>query len=96
MTYSYTQISQYLRCPGSIATGISMAGGKRKIEASLMFGRCFENGSGCLFLARKMRLQRCSRNGGTYQDAPLEYAKNDSWDRLLSPGDSSARTVRPG
>jgi hypothetical protein len=30
MTYSFTQISQYLRCPASIATDISTDGAKKK------------------------------------------------------------------
>ena len=31
MTFSYTQVSQYLRCPGATAIGIWMVGGRRSL-----------------------------------------------------------------
>jgi hypothetical protein len=47
MTYSYTQIAQYLRCPRSYRY---LDGWKEKeSRATLLFGRCFEQALGAYF-----------------------------------------------
>ena len=63
MVYSYTQISQYLRCPRSYRYRYLDGWREKETRAAMVFGRCFENAlSGPTFVA-KIAVQRCSRNG---------------------------------
>jgi hypothetical protein len=49
MTYSYTQISQYLRCPRSYRYRYLDGWKEKDSKASLCFGRCFEKALAALF-----------------------------------------------
>jgi hypothetical protein len=85
MVYSYTQVSQYLRCPRSYRYRYLDGWREKETRAAMMFGRCFENALGAYF---------CGEDGGAllfkewsaFRDAPLEYSKGDSWDRILHQG----------
>jgi len=84
--YSYTQISQYLRCPRSYRYRYLDGWMERDARASLNFGRCFEKA-----LAAYFRKEDCTavffKEWGTYHDAALDYGKGaDSWDKLLHQG----------
>ena len=95
MTYSFTQISQYLRCPRQYRYRYLDGWREKEDKASMMFGRCFENALSAYFIGEDSTAA-FFQEWRKYQDASLVYAKNDSWDRTLSPGDSPARTVRSG
>jgi hypothetical protein len=85
MVYSYTQISQYLRCPRSYRYRYLDGWREKETRAAMAFGRCFENALGAYF-----REEDCSaalfKEWAVYRDAPFEYKKGETWDRLVHQG----------
>jgi hypothetical protein len=85
MVYSYTQISQYLRCPRSYRYRYLDGWREKETRAAMAFGRCFENALGAYF-----RQEDCGaalfKEWETYRDAPFEFKKGETWDRLLHQG----------
>jgi CRISPR/Cas system-associated exonuclease Cas4 (RecB family) len=57
MTYSFTQISQYLQCPRKYRYRYLDGWREKEDRASMIFGRCFEERPGSLFQRR--RFDRC-------------------------------------
>src|SRR6266566_7346276 len=63
MVYSYTQISQYLRCPRSYRYRYMDGWQEKETRAALAFGRCFETALGAT--SAKRTVERHSfGNGG--------------------------------
>src|SRR6266404_4045973 len=62
MTFSYTQISQYLRCPRSYRFRYLDGWREKESRAALCFGRCFEKALARSSNARTPQ-QCCLRNG---------------------------------
>ena len=104
MVYSYTQISQYLRCPRSYRYRYLDGWREKETRAAMAFGRCFESALGGYF-----RGEDCGaalfKEWGAYRDAPFEYKKGDTWDRLVHQGvhllqrfaqDDRVRVLDPG
>jgi PD-(D/E)XK nuclease superfamily len=85
MTYSYTQISQYLRCPRSYRYRYLDGWREKETRASMAFGRSFENALGALFRKEDPGAALFSE-WGAYRNAGLEYKKGDTWDRLVHQG----------
>ena len=85
MTYSFTQISQYLRCPRQYRYRYLDGWREKEDKAAMMFGRCFENALAAYF-AGEDSTAAFFQEWRKYQDASLAYAKNDSWDRLYHQG----------
>src|SRR5260370_1084628 len=85
MVYSYTQISQYLRCPRSYRYRYLDGWREKETRAAMAFGRCFENALGAYF-----REEDCSaalfREWDTYRDVPFEFKKGETWDRFVHQG----------
>jgi hypothetical protein len=85
MIYSYTQISQYLRCPRSYRYRYLDGWREKETRAAMAFGRCFESA-----LAAYFRGEDCGaalfKEWEVYRDAPFEYKKGDTWDRLVHQG----------
>src|ERR1700693_655180 len=85
MQYSYTQLSQYLRCPRSYRYRYLEGWREKDTRAAMVFGRCFEKA-----LAGYFSGEDCAailfKEWGVYREAPLEYRKGDSRDRLLARG----------
>jgi RecB family exonuclease len=85
MVYSYTQISQYLRCPRSYRYRYLDGWREKETRAAMVFGRCFENALGAYF-----REEDCGaalfQEWQVYRDTALEYKKGETWDRLLRQG----------
>jgi PD-(D/E)XK nuclease superfamily len=85
MVYSYTQISQYLRCPRSYRYRYLDGWREKETRAAMAFGRSFETALGAYF-----RGEDCGAalftEWGAYRDAPFEYKKGDTWDRLVHQG----------
>ncbi len=85
MVYSYTQISQYLRCPRSYRYRYLNGWREKETRAAMAFGRCFENALGAYF-----REEDCDaalfKEWNLYRDAALEYKKGETWDRLVHQG----------
>src|SRR5271169_3682257 len=85
MAYSYTQISQYLRCPRAYRYRYLDGWREKDTRAAMVFGRCFETALGAYF-----RGEDCTavlfKEWGTFRDAALQYRKSDSWDRMVHQG----------
>ena len=103
MTYSFTQISQYLRCPRQYRYRYLDGWREKEDRASMMFGRCFENALSAYF-GQEDSTAAFFQEWRRYQDASLAYAKSDSWDRLYHQGihllerfaqDDRVRITRP-
>jgi hypothetical protein len=85
MTYSYTQISQYLRCPRSYRYRYLDGWREKDTRAGMVFGRCFEAALGAYF-RREDASAVLFKEWGVCRDAPLEYSKGESWDKLVHQG----------
>jgi hypothetical protein len=85
MVYSFTQISQYLRCPRSYRYRYLDGWREKETRAAMAFGRCFENALGAYF-----RGEDCGAalftEWSAYRDAAFEYKKVDTWDRMVHQG----------
>jgi hypothetical protein len=85
MVYSYTQISQYLRCPRSYRYRYLDGWREKDTRAAMVFGRSFEQALAALFF-QEDPAAALYREWGAYRDAALEYGKGESWDKLLHQG----------
>ena len=85
MTFSYTQVSQYLRCPRSYRFRYLDGWREKESRAALCFGRCFEKAIAALF-EREDAGAVLFKEWGAYRDVPLEYSHGDDWERLLRQG----------
>src|SRR6202158_3321551 len=85
MTYSYTQISQYLRCPRQYRYRYLDGWRERDTRAAMIFGRCFETALGAYF-RREDPSAVLFKEWGAFRDTSFEYKKGDSWDRLVHQG----------
>jgi hypothetical protein len=82
MTYSYTQLSRYLRCPRSYRYHYLDGWREKETRAAMVFGRCFENALGAFF-REEDSAAALFKEWGAFRDASFEYKKGDSWDRVL-------------
>ena len=55
MIFSYTQISQYLRCPRSYRLRYLDGWQERDTRAGMVFGRCFEQALAALFVSETQK-----------------------------------------
>jgi hypothetical protein len=85
MTYSYTQIAQYVRCPKSYRYRYLDGWREKETRASLLFGRCFEKALAAFFL-REDSSAVLFKQWGAYRDAQLEYKSGEDWERLVRQG----------
>jgi len=85
MVYSYTQVSQYLACPRRYRYRYLDGWQQKDTRATMIFGRCFEKALAAYF-RREDSPAELFKEWGTYRDAPLEYGKGDSWDRMAYQG----------
>jgi hypothetical protein len=85
MIYSYTQISQYLRCPRSYRYRYLDGWREKDTRDAMVFGRCFEKALGAYF-----EHQDCTvalyKEWEAFRDTPFVYRKGECWDRLLHQG----------
>ena len=85
MVYSYSQISQYLRCPRSYRYRYLDGWQEKETRAAMVFGRCFESALGAYF-----RKEDCGavlfKEWEAHRDTAFEYKKGETWDRLLHQG----------
>jgi hypothetical protein len=85
MTYSHTQIAQYLRCPKSYRYRYLDGWQEKPTRASLLFGRCFEKALAAFF-SREDSAAALFKEWGAYRDTPLEYKSGENWERLAREG----------
>ena len=85
MVYSYTQISHYLRCPRSYRYRYLDGWKEKETRAGMVFGRCFEKALGGFFHGEDCT-SSLFKEWSVYKEAPIDYKKGASWDRLLHQG----------
>ena len=85
MTYSYTQISQYLTCPRRYRYRYLDRWKEKDTPAAILFGRAFEQALGGLF-RREDPGAVLFAEWSACQHQGLHYSKGDSWDRMLRQG----------
>jgi hypothetical protein len=85
MTYSYTQISQYLACPRRYRHRYLDGWKEKDTRAAMLFGRAFELALGAYF-RREDPGEELFREWSVYKNQNLLFAKRDNWDRMLEQG----------
>jgi PD-(D/E)XK nuclease superfamily len=85
MTYSYTQISQYLTCPRRYRHRYLDGWKEKDTRAAMLFGRAFEQALGAYF-RREDAPVALYKEWVNYQKQDLHYSERDSWDRMLQQG----------
>jgi CRISPR/Cas system-associated exonuclease Cas4 (RecB family) len=104
MTYSYTQISQYVACPRRYRHRYLDGWKEKDTRAAMLFGRAFEQALAAYF-RREDAPVALYKDWVNYQKQELHYSERDSWDRMLQQGvqlldrfcqDDRVRIRRPG
>jgi len=85
MIYSYTQISQYLRCPRSYRHRYLDGWREKETRAAMLFGRCFEKALATYF-RREDSAAVLFKEWGAHRETPLEYSNSASWERMARQG----------
>ena len=85
MTYSYTQISQYLTCPRRYRHRYLDGWKEKDARAAMLFGRAFEQALGAYF-RREDPGAVLFAEWSACQNQGLHYSNGDSWDRMLRQG----------
>jgi len=85
MTFSFTQIASYLRCPRSFRHRYLDGWREKETRAAMIFGRCFERALESAFKGADCGAT-LFQEWNAFRDAALEYKKGESWDRMLRQG----------
>ncbi len=85
MTYSYTQISQYLSCPRRYRYRYLDGWKEKDTRAPMIFGRAFEQAIAALF-RKEDPAAVLFEQWSVFKDTHLTYSHNDTWDRMLFQG----------
>jgi hypothetical protein len=85
MTYSYTQISQYLTCPRRYRHRYLDGWKEKDTRPAMLFGRAFEQALGALF-RREDPGDALFREWSAYKDQDLRFSQNDNWSRMFDQG----------
>ena len=85
MTYSYTQISQYLTCPRRYRHRYLDGWKEKDTRAAMLFGRVFEQALGAYF-RREDPGAVLFREWSACKDQDLHFSSHDTWDRMLEQG----------
>jgi len=85
MTYSYTQLAQYLACPLRYRYRYLDGWQEKETRAGLLFGRAFEQALAALF-RREDPGWALFEAWSQHRNASLEYPKNETWDQMLEQG----------
>ena len=86
MTYSYTQISQYLSCPRRYKHRYLDGWKEKDTRAAMLFDRAFEQAVAAYF-QRQDASEVLYREWAAHRNnSDLHYSERDSWDRMLQSG----------
>jgi CRISPR/Cas system-associated exonuclease Cas4 (RecB family) len=85
MTYSYTQISQYLACPRRYKYRYLDGWKEKDTRAAMLFGRAFEQALAAYF-RHEDSAAVLFREWAVHRESSLDYSKGASWDRMLQQG----------
>jgi CRISPR/Cas system-associated exonuclease Cas4 (RecB family) len=83
--FSYSQISQYLRCPRSYRYRYLDGWEERESRPAKAFGRAFEKALAAYFSGDDGGAVFC-KEWAASRDAPFEYKRGETWDRLFHQG----------
>src|SRR6266480_839599 len=72
MTYSFTQIANYLRCPRSYRHRYLDGWREKETRSAMVFGRCFEKALGAYF-CQEDSAALLFKEWDAYRDGPFEY-----------------------
>src|ERR1700730_10621077 len=85
MTYSYTQLSQYLVCPRRYKHRYLDGWKEKDTRAAMLFGRAFEQAVAAYF-QRQDAPAVLYQEWAVHRDSDVHYSNRDSWDRMLQSG----------
>ena len=85
MTYSYTQLSQFLACPRRYKHRYLDGWKEKDTRATMLFGRAFETALGAYF-RREDAAAALFCEWSAHQLASLTYPVGVTWDRMLQQG----------
>jgi hypothetical protein len=85
MTYSYTQISQYLTCPRRYRHRYLDGWQEKDTRAAMLFGRAFERALTAYF-QREDTAAVLFREWTACKNQGLRYSNGNTWDRMLQQG----------
>ena len=85
MTYSYTQVSNYLTCPRRYRHRYLDGWQEKDTRAAMLFGRAFEQALAAYFL-RDDPAAVLFREWSACQNLGLHFTHGDTWDRMLQQG----------
>jgi hypothetical protein len=78
-------LARYLRCPRSYRYRYLDGWREKETRAAMVFGRCFEKALGAYF-CQEDSAAALFKGWDAYRDAPFEFRKGESWDRLFHQG----------
>jgi CRISPR/Cas system-associated exonuclease Cas4 (RecB family) len=81
ITYSYTQIAQYLACPKRYRYRYLDGWQEKETRASMVFGRVFEHALGSYFRHQDASVAFFDE-WAKYRESKLEYTKGEGWDLM--------------
>ena len=85
MTYSFTQISQYLSCPRRYRYRYLDGWKEKDTRAAMLFGRAFEQALSAYF-QRDDPGATLFREWAVHKENNLAYSTGTTWDRMLQQG----------
>jgi len=85
MTYSFTQISQYLSCPRRYRYRYLEGWREKGIRAAMLFGRAFEQALSAYF-RREDSAAVLFKEWAAHKESKLDYSNGMTWDRMLQQG----------
>jgi PD-(D/E)XK nuclease superfamily len=85
MTYSHTQISQYLTCPRRYRHRYLDGWKEKDTRAAMLFGRAFEHALSAYF-RREDPGAELFREWAAHRYGTLQYPNGTTWDRMLQQG----------
>jgi CRISPR/Cas system-associated exonuclease Cas4 (RecB family) len=85
MTYSYTQVSQFLTCPRRYRYRYLDGWREKDVRASMLFGRAFEQALAGLFRGQDPALVLFEQ-WEPARNLELVYTGHDNWDSMLRQG----------
>jgi len=85
MTYSYTQLSQYLTCPRRYRYRYLDGWREKDTRAAMLFGRAFEQALSAYF-RREDPVAVLFQEWAAHRDTRLEYSNGSTWDGMFQQG----------
>jgi PD-(D/E)XK nuclease superfamily len=85
MTYSYSQISQYLSCPRRYRHRYLDGWKEKDTRAAMLFGRAFEQALSAYF-RRNDPGGILFREWAAFKDSNVRYSNGTTWDLMLRQG----------